>query len=152
MEKSDNFSSRLNEALRIRDMKPVELSRRTGISEATISQYRSGYAEPKRDKARLIARTLRVSVAWLMGVSDNMEPSVVIPVNNDLYFDHSEKKPLYVAEQSEPYTVDYVDSYVKEIKESQKFLIDFQKLSKEHQESIKELVRLYLQAEGKDKD
>lgn len=48
MEKIAKSADRLNEALELRDVKPAELHRRTGISEATISQYRSGYAEPKK--------------------------------------------------------------------------------------------------------
>lgn len=36
IEKVSTFKDRLNEALSIRDMKPIELSEKTGISESTI--------------------------------------------------------------------------------------------------------------------
>ena len=67
------FSSRLNEALEIRDIKPIELTKRTGISDATISQYRSGYAKPKEKKLALIAAALDVNPVWLMGLNVPME-------------------------------------------------------------------------------
>ena len=73
IEKVSTFKERLNEALEIRNKKPVELSRGTGISESTISQYRSGYAEPKEDKLAKIASYLRVNPTWLMGLNVSME-------------------------------------------------------------------------------
>lgn len=73
IEKVSTFKERLNEVLEIRNKKPVELSRGTGISESTISQYRSGYAEPKEDKLAKIASYLRVNPTWLMGLNVSME-------------------------------------------------------------------------------
>ena len=73
IEKVSTFKARLNEALFARDMKPVDLSRRTKISESTISQYRSGYAEPKEEKLAKIADALKVNPAWLMGLNVMME-------------------------------------------------------------------------------
>lgn len=61
------FADRLIEALSVRNMKPAELSRRTGIPEGTISQYKKGLYEPKQKKLHVIAETLGVSVDWLMG-------------------------------------------------------------------------------------
>lgn len=36
------FKDRLEEALKLRDMKPAELARVSGVTEGTISQYRKG--------------------------------------------------------------------------------------------------------------
>lgn len=79
------FSDRLNEALQKRNMKPAELARKTGLSEGTISQYRSGYAEPKRDRLLLIADKLRVNPTWLMGINVPMEEEadVVVHLSKD---------------------------------------------------------------------
>jgi len=77
MEKIAKFADRLNEALELRDVKPAELHRRTGISEATISQYRSGYAEPKKKKLQSIAEALAVDPAFLMGL--DVPPTVTYP-------------------------------------------------------------------------
>ena len=40
-----NFKDRLNQALSIRNIKPVELSEITSISKSTISHYMSGYTK-----------------------------------------------------------------------------------------------------------
>lgn len=74
------FKDRLNEALVIREIRPVDLAKRTGISESTISQYRSGYAEPKANKLDLIAKTLSVDPSWLMGLDVPMK--IRIDANN----------------------------------------------------------------------
>ncbi len=44
----ETFQSRLNQALEIRGMKPVELAQRTGLSKARISQYTNGVYEAKQ--------------------------------------------------------------------------------------------------------
>jgi len=70
---SETFQDRLNQALEIRDMKPVELSQRTGLFKARISQYTNGVYEAKQKALYLIARALNVSEAWLMGHDVPME-------------------------------------------------------------------------------
>lgn len=73
IELNDEFHNRLETALSVRNMKPVDLAQRTKISEATISQYRSGYAKPKDKRLALIASVLRVNPAWLMGMNVPMD-------------------------------------------------------------------------------
>ena len=58
---------RIKEALELQNMKPIELSQRTGIPKSAISQYMSGYAKPKSDRLKLLAKALNVSEAWLSG-------------------------------------------------------------------------------------
>lgn len=73
------ISARINEALSIRSMKPIDLARATGIPKASISQYMSGYVEPKQNRIYLISKALNVREAWLMGYdvpmnrTDNIE-------------------------------------------------------------------------------
>ena len=62
------FKDRLDIAMKLRDIKPVELARRLGIKESTISQYRSGYSKPKRNRLVEIANVLMVDPSWLMGL------------------------------------------------------------------------------------
>lgn len=69
----ETFQSRLNQALTLRNMKPVELSQVTGLSKARISQYTNGVYEAKQKALYLIARALNVSEAWLMGYDVQME-------------------------------------------------------------------------------
>lgn len=64
------FATRLREALDINDMTAAELSRRTGISEGSISQYLKGTVLAKQDKVYAISKTLSVSPEWLMAFDD----------------------------------------------------------------------------------
>lgn len=69
----DELKNRLNKALNIRNMKPLELSQKTGIPKSSISQYMSGYTKPKDERVYYIAKALDVSEAWLMGFNVPME-------------------------------------------------------------------------------
>ena len=76
----DEFRHRLDLALDANDMKPVDLSKKTGLSESTISQYRSGYAKPKDERLMLVASALDVDPAWLMGMDVPMRPGDALVV------------------------------------------------------------------------
>lgn len=69
----EDFKDRFNKALMIRNLRPIDIKEKTGISESAISQYRSGYAKPKQDKLYLLAKALRVNEAWLMGLDYPMD-------------------------------------------------------------------------------
>lgn len=69
----ETFKTRFNKAINIRDIKPVELSEKSGISKSTISHYMSGYTKPKSDKLYMLAMALNVNEAWLMGYDVPME-------------------------------------------------------------------------------
>lgn len=71
------FKDRLEEALRLRDMKPAELARASGVTEGAISQYRKGAYNATQRNLEKIARVLRVPIPWLMGATDSM--TVEIP-------------------------------------------------------------------------
>ena len=73
--KTDEFKKRFNEAITSRNMKPIELSQKTGLSKSTISHYMSGYAKPKSDKLYILAKALEVNEAWLMGLDVPMNRS-----------------------------------------------------------------------------
>ena len=60
-------------ALAIRGMKQIELSRLTGIDSGTINNYLSGKYEPKQDRLEKIAEALDVNPVWLMGYDVPME-------------------------------------------------------------------------------
>ena len=65
--KVNTFSERLKEALRIRNIRQIELSEKTHIPKSAICQYLSGRFAPKQDRLSSIATVLDVSEAWLMG-------------------------------------------------------------------------------------
>ncbi len=72
---STTFAERLEHALQNRGVKPAELSRKTGIPEGTISQYRKGAYVPKQNKLDKISKALNVSIDWLMGYDVSMNSS-----------------------------------------------------------------------------
>ena len=68
----DELSERLKKALLVKDMKPIELSEKTGIPKSAISHYMSGYAKPKDDRIYLISKALGINEAWLLGYDVSM--------------------------------------------------------------------------------
>lgn len=70
------FKDRLKQALEQRQMRPVDLCNKTKISQSTMSQYLSGYAEPKKERLTIIADALNVNPTWLMGLDVEMEHNI----------------------------------------------------------------------------
>ena len=63
-----NFQQRLNEALTMRNVRPSDLSRKTGISKSLLSYYMSGKAKKANaNNIYAIAGALHVNEAWLIG-------------------------------------------------------------------------------------
>lgn len=56
------FSDRLKEEMNKQGVNAAELSRRTGLSEAIISEYRSGKKEPRGKQSVLISKALNISL------------------------------------------------------------------------------------------
>lgn len=67
-----NFAKRLETALTIRNLKPVDLANGTGLSQALISQYLNNKTVAKNDRISIIAKYLDVSESWLAGFTDEM--------------------------------------------------------------------------------
>lgn len=68
-----SVAERIKEAMYIRNMKQADICEKTKIPKGSISQYVSGYVEPKTDRIYLIAKALDVSPSWLMGCDVPME-------------------------------------------------------------------------------
>lgn len=64
---SESFSNRLDKAMKLRNMKSVELHEKTGISESLLSKYLSGNAFARQNKIFSLSKALDVNPAWLMG-------------------------------------------------------------------------------------
>lgn len=80
----ETCATRICRALKIRNLKQSDLAERTGIPKSAISQYCSGAFKPKQNRLFLIAETLDVDEAWLMGLDVPMErgntPPNIIPM------------------------------------------------------------------------
>ena len=105
----DTFSNRLNKAITIRNIKPVELSEKTGIDKSKISSYMSGRYKAKQDGVYLISNALNVSEAWLMGYdvpmekSAKLDPNIILTKKVPILGKISAGLPLYAEEQLEGY-------------------------------------------------
>ncbi len=65
--------NRIEEALRIRGMKQVELAEKTGISRGTINNWLKNKYQPKQKALYTLAKALGVSEMWLAGYDVPME-------------------------------------------------------------------------------
>lgn len=63
----EQISKRIREALELRNVSQIELSRRTGIDRGSISHYCAGHYAPSKKSLSRIAAALHVSPVWLMG-------------------------------------------------------------------------------------
>lgn len=69
----ESFANRLTEALRVRKMTAAELSRRIGVNEGTVSNYKKGLYVPKQRRLETISEALNVSISWLLGNDTQMD-------------------------------------------------------------------------------
>ena len=67
------FAERLQEAMKLRDIKQHELVKRSGIDKGAISRYLSGGYEPRKDRLSKLAEALSVSESYLLGDTESPE-------------------------------------------------------------------------------
>ncbi len=87
------FQKRLNEALSLRYMRPVDLVKASGISKGRISQYMKGLYKPKIDSLITIAKALNVNYRWLNG--DDVPMSEFDQETADNFLIHKNKYKNY---------------------------------------------------------
>lgn len=75
------FAQRLEELLAQNGMTAAELSRKTGIPESAISNYRAGKYEAKQRRLEQLSKALCTTPAYLMGweLPDVVSPSEIPP-------------------------------------------------------------------------
>ena len=92
------FADRLKEALEIRNISAAELSRKLGINEGTMSQYKAGKYEPKQRRLQEISQILSVSIPWLVGadvpMEDNQSSINLLGIKNIIPMPKMKKVPL----------------------------------------------------------
>ena len=83
-ELKSSLKERLRTALLEVNMKPIELSERTGIPKSMISYYLNGKTKPKADRIYIICKELGVSEAWLLGYDVPKNRTAEQKKNDDL--------------------------------------------------------------------
>jgi transcriptional regulator with XRE-family HTH domain len=82
MDKIDTFTSRFNEALKMRNMRKTDIAAMAKLNRSSITQYTNGIYNPSSNTLCLFAEILNVSSLWLMGYDVPMEE--IIPTNNNI--------------------------------------------------------------------
>lgn len=68
-----DIRERIKEALDLRGMMPIDLSRASGINKGSISKYLRGDVIPKQSAIGAMSEALHVSPSWLMGYDVPMD-------------------------------------------------------------------------------
>jgi len=99
-----DFRDRLRKAMNDNSLNSRELSKRCGLSEASISRYLLGQMEPKVDAIKKMADALHVDPVWLMGID-----------KEETRWDYSMKvgSMALLLENMTPSEQDQVDKYIK---------------------------------------
>ncbi|API89006.1 hypothetical protein BKP56_06945 [Marinilactibacillus sp. 15R] len=98
----NSFSNRLKIALNENNIKPIDLSKKTGIGKSSISDWLSGRYEAKQDKVFILAEALNVDEAWLMGLDVPMrKKDNIIDLYNQLEVPRQKKVYNYAEAQLE---------------------------------------------------
>lgn len=75
-----------NDLLQKNGVTPYKVSKETGVSQSTLSDWKRGISTPKSDKLQKIADYFGVSLAYLMG-NEKEEGSVIDQKNNPIVLD-----------------------------------------------------------------
>ncbi len=71
-----NFASRLQTAINLSGLKPIEVANRTGLDKSLISCYLSGKYKPGDENLSKLADVLNVSEIWLQGYDVDLDGSM----------------------------------------------------------------------------
>ena len=71
------FWNRLNQLINERNITSYKVSKETGISQGTFSQWKNNHKKPQKDLINKIAKYFNVSVDYLLGKTDEQNISNV---------------------------------------------------------------------------
>lgn len=143
------FQSRLREAMDEKGISQAELARRTGITRTSISKYLKGTFKAKQQYLSALAKVLDVNEAWLMGLDvDKQRPTHYSVPKEDGESHVHEPKLRYHSDSPAPTDQNKsLDELVDEM-HSYRGL----EISDAQRESIKAILKAYLDTQLKDDD
>jgi transcriptional regulator with XRE-family HTH domain len=74
-ERIATVTERLNEAMRLRGIRQIDLCKICKIPKGAMSLYVKGAYEPKQERLDALATALGVDIAWLMGYDVAISPN-----------------------------------------------------------------------------
>ena len=89
----NEFQYRLQKSLANSGMTAAELSEKTGISEANISNYINGKYVAKQDKCFLLAKALDVDPGWLMTGAEPTTKDILTKAFKEYYKEYGIPEP-----------------------------------------------------------
>lgn len=96
----DTFSNRLSKIISIRNIKPIELSEKTGIDKSKISSYMSGRYKAKQNGILILSKVLDVNPSWLMGYNVPMNNSNEVTKNKIPVFSTIKSEHKYLSSET----------------------------------------------------
>lgn len=90
----DTFQNRLKHAMKIRNVKQVDLVEKTKLDKTLINKYLAGVSNARQRKLTILADALDVNEVWLMGYDVPMERKLNEPQNNIKDLKNSELNTL----------------------------------------------------------
>lgn len=119
-------AQRLRDAMHEAQITSAELASRSGVSKASISQYRNGTYVPSNSSAEKMANVLGVSPLWLMGfpeeyltidyAHDRSNPKYMLSYTEKVR-DVAMQKLISVAKNSDPKDISLVTDMLKKLNE-----------------------------------
>lgn len=81
----DTFSNRLSKALTLRNIKPIDLAEKSGVDKGKISSYIKGRYKANQNTLYILATTLQVNPAWLMGYDVPISENIKTKIENNAF-------------------------------------------------------------------
>ena len=78
MEIVDTFQNRLKKAMKMKNIKQVDLVEKTGLDKTLINKYLAGITNARQQKLTKLADALGVNEVWLMGYDVPMQRDLTI--------------------------------------------------------------------------
>ena len=130
-ERIQSFSSRLQEAMNMRNIKQADLCALTQIPKSAMSQDVNGAFEPKQDRLWRLAQALQVNEAWLMGYDVSMDPSSPKEALDKNSSHQSNEDLIILARHLEKIPKDTRDRLIKNFQDSIDTYLDAMGISRE---------------------
>ena len=83
---------RIFEIMKEKELTAYRVSKDTGISQASLADWRKGRSKPKIDKLQKLSEYFGVSISYLTGESDEIDDTQQMQVPNGYYVDKETAK------------------------------------------------------------